>query len=347
MKDPAGQGFLFGMPEPAPSGSVGPAAVAERTAAIARRLPANVFLGTSSWTFPGWEGIVYDRKGSMAQLADRGLEAYASHPLFRTVGLDRAFYRPPPRAEFEKLARQTPHGFRFLVKAYQGLTRPDADDRGRTHGDAAKHKSTNALFLDASFALHEVIQPALEGLGTRCGPIVFQFPPLDLKSLGGAGAFIKKLGGFIERLSSHPSSTGACLCVEVRNRELLSEEHAGSYAAALGASGHVVAVHPTMPSPLAQASVFERAGRDVCAASTPLVVRWMLRANHQYDEAKELYSPFNRLVEEDVPSRLEIASLVAKALKSGRDAFVIINNKAEGSAPMSVEELAGVLAGID
>ena len=53
-------------------------------------------LGTSSWTFPGWKGLVWDGHYSDTQLSKHGLAAYAQHPLFRTVTLDRTFYRPLP-----------------------------------------------------------------------------------------------------------------------------------------------------------------------------------------------------------------------------------------------------------
>jgi len=49
-------------------------------------------------------------------------------------------------------------------------------------------------------------------------------------------------------------------------------------------------------------------------------------------------------VEEDPIARSEIATLVATALKSESDAVVIINNKAEGSAPRSVEALGAAVA---
>ncbi|HEY6049979.1 MAG TPA: DUF72 domain-containing protein, partial [Thermoanaerobaculia bacterium] len=55
-------------------------------AAIAERLPQNVRFGTSSWSFPGWAGIVYSRRASASDLAKTGLIEYARHPLLGTVG---------------------------------------------------------------------------------------------------------------------------------------------------------------------------------------------------------------------------------------------------------------------
>ena len=61
---------------------------------LAATLPRLAHLGTSSWTFPGWKGLVWEGDYSDAQLSKHGLASYAQHPLFRCVSLDRAFYRP-------------------------------------------------------------------------------------------------------------------------------------------------------------------------------------------------------------------------------------------------------------
>jgi len=40
-----------------------------------------------------------------------------------------------------------------------------------------------------------------------------------------------------------------------------------------------------------------------------------------------------------------LARLAARAAARGRDVFITVNNKAEGSAPCSVERLAAAIAG--
>ena len=101
---------------------VAPAPVSDALRALGERLPQGVFLGTSSWTFPGWTGLVYDHEATTTQLAREGLGAYAHHPVLRTVGIDRTFYAPVPAAAFADYAQQVPDGFRFLVKAHEACT---------------------------------------------------------------------------------------------------------------------------------------------------------------------------------------------------------------------------------
>ena len=60
-------------------------------------LPTDIRLGTSSWFFPGWRGLVYDGVHPQVALSKQGLAAYAQIPLLRTVSLDRTFYAPITR----------------------------------------------------------------------------------------------------------------------------------------------------------------------------------------------------------------------------------------------------------
>ena len=126
---------------------------------LAAALPRLVHLGTSSWTFPGWKGLVWDGDYSDAQLSKHGLAAYAQHPLFRAVSLDRAFYRPLSAQQYASYAAQVNDGFRFSVEAPALVT--DATVRG----ESGRATEPNPAFLDPELALQEFVQPALAGLG--------------------------------------------------------------------------------------------------------------------------------------------------------------------------------------
>ncbi|RZJ57267.1 MAG: DUF72 domain-containing protein, partial [Acidovorax sp.] len=84
---------------------------------LAAALPAQLRLGTSSWSYPGWQGLLWEGAHSEATLAKQGLAVYAQHPLLRTVSIDRGFYRPLTVSEYERYASQVPEDFRFVVKA--------------------------------------------------------------------------------------------------------------------------------------------------------------------------------------------------------------------------------------
>ena len=58
---------------------------------LAARLPRTMRLGTSTWNFPGWRGIIWSRGSGLTGLAENGLTAYSKNPLLRTVGLTAIF----------------------------------------------------------------------------------------------------------------------------------------------------------------------------------------------------------------------------------------------------------------
>ncbi len=300
---------------------MGPAAVPDALGALARRLPRHVRLGTSSWSFPGWNGLVYDREAAPARLAREGLAAYGRHPLLRTVGIDRTFYAPLPAEAFAAYAAAVPEDFRFLVKAPAECTTPFVRDT----------RASNPRFLDARWTADEAVTPYVEGLGPRAGVLLFQFPPLGPAIIREPERFAARLAGFLAALPR-----GARYAVELRDRALLCPD----YAQALSASGagHCLNVHPRMPRPAEQREV---AG---AAAAGPLVIRWMLHAGLSYEQARSRYAPFSRLVDEAPEVRAELAGLCADESRNGREVIVVANNKAEGSAPLTVFKLAAAIA---
>ncbi|MGO9830632.1 MAG: DUF72 domain-containing protein [Myxococcaceae bacterium] len=292
--------------------------------ALGRGLPLPVRLGTSSWSFPGWTGLVYAEEASQLQLARAGLPAYARHPLLRTVGIDRTFYGPVAAETFAGWAEGVPDHFRFLAKAHEELTLGHFPHRSRY---GARKGERNPRFLDASYATDAVVAPFVEGLGAKAGPLVFQFPPQDVVQLGGPRRFAERLHGFLAALPRGP-----LYAVEVRNAELLC----GDYADALAATEAVPVLAAWGPLPDVQA----QAQRTRARGAKPLVVRWMLHPGLGYEQARELYAPFHTLLQEDVCTRTAIAALAVDSFLEGREVYITINNKAEGSAPVSAERLA-------
>ena len=67
---------------------------------------------------------------------------------------------------------------------------------------------------------------------------------------------------------------------------------------------------------------------------------WFSANRPRYEAARERYRPFDALVDEDPSARTSIAELCADAARRGRPAYCVINNKAEGSAPLSAFRLA-------
>ncbi|MCS6995410.1 MAG: DUF72 domain-containing protein [Casimicrobiaceae bacterium] len=312
---------------------VAPIVPSEALSALGAALPEKLFFGTSSWSFPGWAGIVYASAASEAELARAGLSAYAAHPLMRAVGIDRTFYAPLSEAAYAAYARQVSRvrrDFQFLVKAPMAVTAPRLrDETGRW--------TDNPLFLDARFAVREFIEPASAGLGRHCGPLVFQFPPLGPRWVRDSLALFDRLTEFLLAVrEASPAAAERCLAVELRDPELLDSHYLAALCA--GGAAPCLAIHARMP-PLTEQLDLWRA-----VAAAPLIVRWSLHSGLAYEQARARYAPFDRLIDEDPESRHALAVAVDEALAHDRAAIIIVNNKAEGSAPLSIEALAALIA---
>ena len=70
------------------------------------------------------------------------------------------------------------------------------------------------------------------------------------------------------------------------------------------------------------------------------MIRWMLQQGDDYESAGVRFAPFNRILEPDKLSRSRITGLVKRGLSAGRDVYVLAANNAEGSAPLTLQELA-------
>jgi uncharacterized protein YecE (DUF72 family) len=318
--DPKEQPDLFGGPS-ADAQIVRPAVPAPPLLQVAQRLPKNLHLGTSSLSFPGWEGIVYAEQYKVAVLARHGLRAYAQHPLLNALNIDSTFYRPPSTEQLSQQAAEVPDNFRFIVKAYTGLT--TAPDTPR-----AQQRGIEPVFLDPLYAEQSVITPLVKGLGSKLGAVLFQFSPLGYRYTRDPETFVHRLGEFLTALPRGPA-----YAVELRDPEILGAHYEDALAAA--GAVHCSTVHSRMP-PVD--------GQVLDGRSGPMIIRWMLQPGDDYESAGARFAPFNRIMEPDKLSRSRIAGLVKRGLSSGRDVYVMAANNAEGSAPLTLFELATAIA---
>lgn len=295
---------------------------------LAERLPPGVRFGTSSWSFPGWRGIVWQGEHDTRTLAREGLPAYARHPLLRAVGVDRTHYAPVESDQFERWAEAVPDDFRFLVKAHDEVTLRDFPRHPR-YGE--RKGARNERFLDASYARDIVVAPCVEGLGDKLGVLLFQLAAQDVSSLGGPEGFAEQLHSFFSSLPKGPR-----YAVEVRNPALLCDAYRDALLD-VGVS-HCLNAIAGMPS------LREQVQRVQKAVGPQVVVRWLLRGDLGYDEAYQRYAPFTRVVDDDPVTRKDVVDILSRALATDREALVIVNNKAEGCSPLTIASVARELA---
>ena len=294
-------------------------------AAIAARLPSGVRFGTSSWSFPDWAGLVYSRVATVAELAREGLREYARHPLLTTVGIDRSYYAPIPPEDLVRYAAQLPPGFPCCTKAPEIVTSAAMPSRAKS-----STKGANPDYLDPRLFVDEMVGPFREVFREHTGPFLLQFPPAPTSLKTRPAEFAEKLDRFLAALPRDFR-----YAVELRDPSLLTPD----YRRALAAHGaaHVYNYVTAMPMPAEQ-------GRVVPVDSAPFaVIRLLLRPGTRYGERRDEMMPFNRVSDRSDAMRSEVASLVRTAVEAGIPVSVLVNNKAEGCAPLTIRALAEML----
>ena len=206
---------------------------------VATRLPASMRFGTSSWSFPGWKGIVYERDLPQTSLSREGLREYARHPLLRTVGIDRSYYAPIPIDDLKRYADQLPAGFPCCMKAPAGVTATFVGGRGAP-------LEPNPAFLSAGRFIEEVLEPCALVFRGHTGPFIFECPALPREAPPDAAMFIDKLDAMFDRLPR-----AFRYAVELRDRSRLTAEY-GQVLRRHGVA-HTYNYWSDMPMPLRQA----------------------------------------------------------------------------------------------
>jgi len=80
------------------------------------------------------------------------------------------------------------------------------------------------------------------------------------------------------------------------------------------------------------------------AVSGPFILaRALLRPGRSYNEAVDAFAPYDRIREPNPKLRRDLARLVEEAVRLRIPAYLLVNNRAEGSAPLTIAAVAEML----
>lgn len=301
---------------------------AQHVATLAEALPATIRFGASSWTYPGWTGLVYADRYPASGASAQMLGEYAQWPLFRTVGIDSFFYRPPSAATLESYREQLPPGFPCLSKVWQRIT---ARTIGGPRGTVGRGE-TNPDWLSGELFNSAVLDPMRQHFAGHIGPLILEFGAIPAREKIGPSEFAAALDRFFSTLPRDIP-----FAVEVRNPEFLASE----YFAVLRQHGvaHLFNAWTRMP-PIGEQLLLHD------AVTAPFIVsRALLRPGRTYAKAVEAFAPYDHVQDENPALRDDLAALARTALELRIPAYLIVNNRAEGSAPLTIIGVAERLTG--
>jgi uncharacterized protein YecE (DUF72 family) len=252
-------------------------------------------LGTSAFTAAGWPGSFYPENLKPADY----LSYYA--PKFDTVELDNTFYRTRSESVVRGWYAKTPPGFIFAAKAPQAITQ-------------------EKMLVDCEKDLAQFLK-AMDLLGEKPGPILFQFGYFNKRAFRSLGEFLTRVDPFLKGLPS-----GYRFALEVRNGAWMDAR----LAEVLRSRNVALALvdHAWMPRP---AEVFEKL--DPVTADFAYI-RWLGDRKGIEKRTKT----WDKTIVDRGEELREWVDVCSKIAGRGVPIFAFANNHYAGNGPATVRE---------
>lgn len=277
-----------------------------------------VKIGTCSWKYPSWKGILYSK-----DVGSNYLSEYAKH--YNTVEIDQWFWSlfagnkvvlPKPEAVSDYIASVTSH-FQFSVKVPNAITLTHHYSRNK---NIPLVKNPFFLSNDVFFEFLKLLQPMKDYLGA----FIFQFEYLNKQKIQSQMAFQEKLSKFIQQCPP-----GFNYCLEIRNPNYLNENYF-HFLKSVNLS-HVFLQGYYMPS------IFDLYEKYHDLIERFSVIR--LIGTDRKGIEKKSRGIWNQLWEPKDEELDRLAIMINNLLSKGVRLMINVNNHYEGSAPLTIERL--------
>ncbi len=285
---------------------------------------ATLRIGTCSWKFPSWQGLIYSVLGEVDYLAE-----YAQR--YDTVEVDQWFWSRfdlgqinlPNPDDVARYRATVSDAFRFTVKAPNSVT--------LTH--LYRKDKGDPLLANPSFLSPRLMETFLRLLGPLhdvLGPMMFQFEYLNRQKMASQQDFQERFSAFVRQIPR-----GYPYALEVRNGQYLNADY---FRFLLEHRVIPVLLQGYWMPPLW--GVY-REHRDLIVRHDTAVLRLLGPDREAIEE--QTGKRWHRIVapkDEELP---QIARVVRDLLNEGVDVYVNVNNHYEGSAPLTIERLKRLL----
>jgi uncharacterized protein YecE (DUF72 family) len=293
-------------------------------AALERLSQQRIFIGTSSWKYEGWLGQIYTRERyarrsgfSKKHFEEACLAEYAE--TFPIVCGDFSFYQFPSEAYWRRLFGAAPARLRYAFKVPEQITVKTYPSHARY---GARGGLDNPSFLDPGLFADAFLRP-LELYRAQVAVLIFEFGTFSRASYAQAADFLADLDKFVAALPGNWRYS-----VEIRNPEYLGEDYFGCLRAHNVA--HVFNAWTRMP----ELGMQLRTPGAFTADFT--VCRALLRRGRSYEQAVNQFSPYEEIKDPNPEGRQALGDLIAQARDQRRAAFIFVNNRFEGNAPLTI-----------
>jgi len=290
-----------------------------------------VRIGTCSWKYSDWKGLIYSPEKTYSP--HDYLPDYAQH--FSTVEIDQWFWSllpaeiTLPDPETARIyADSVPDDFIFSVKVPNAITLTHHHPRQPAkHKEVANKPNEHFLNVDLLKRTLELLQP----LGTKLGPVIFQFGYLTKETMPSLKVLLDKFSEFFDAVPK-----GFDYAVEVRNVNYLKPSF---FKFLRERNISPVLVEGYFMPPIAQvAEKFDISTAKSTVIRLVGVDRWevKMQAGKKWDR---IVSPKDESIE-------GVVRVVREQVGKGREVYVNVDNHYEGCAVMTIGKLVKRLGDI-
>ncbi len=280
-------------------------------------------IGTCSWKYDSWQGIVYPENKPFNYLQE-----YSQH--YKTVEVDQWFWSlvagdkavlPKPEV-VQEYADSVPEDFAFCIKIPNSITLTH-------HYKKKKADSLNPNPHFLSIDLMNRFLERLEPLFINISSLIFQFEYLNKQKMPGRlQQFIDKFGEFVEQLPS-----GFRYCVETRNPNYL--DYAYFNFLTTERLSHVFLHGYYMPP------IFELYKKHRAHIKDHTVIR--LHGPDRKGIEKQTRNDWSQVVAPKDNDLEQLAGMLADLGSTDVQSFLYVNNHFEGSAPRTITRIKDAL----
>ena len=292
---------------------------------LAQLADQGIFIGTSSWKYPGWCGLIYDEqryltrsKFSESKFNRECLADYAE--TFRTVCVDAGYYQFPTDSFIGGMCEQVPDGFKFAFKVTDEITLKNFPNLPRF---GVRAGTINENFLNEEMFQRLFLGPC-EPFRSKIGPLIFEFSTFHNQEFERGRDFVAALNQFLSELPK-----GWEYGVEIRNRAWLQPE----YFAMLRSHGvaHVFNNWTRMPS------IGEQIAIEGSETADFSVSRFLLKPGRSYEDSVKAFQPYTEIKEPNEEARGAARQILQQSMVKKRKGYIYVNNRLEGCAPMTID----------
>jgi uncharacterized protein YecE (DUF72 family) len=278
----------------------------------------NIRIGTCSWKYESWKGILYPERGSFDFLIE-----YSKS--LNTVEIDQWFwslFEPnkvllPKEKDVKLYTESVPDDFKFTIKIPNSLTLTHFYNK-----DKLSPLKLNPYFLDLDL-FNEFIR-IISPMSAKVGVLMFQFEYLNKQKINGLTEFIEKFEKFSNSIPRNYNYG-----IEIRNPNFLKKiffEFLNRNSLSM-----VFLQGYYMPNVW---DVFGQFKEDLIS---PVVIR--LHGPDRSGIEKKSNGVWNKIIENRDEEISKILLIIDQLQEKKIDLYINVNNHYEGSAPLTINKI--------